>query len=85
MRKKALWGVAILAGLYALRFSLKTSEELRRYNHILSLSNEGPVSQEIPDLMAEVLKQQRQTLAEWMNFVQSAPRDLMRYLKIGTM
>lgn len=86
MKKKTFWGgLAILAGLYALRFGLKTAEELRRYNHIRSLSDDGTVADEAPELVKKVVRGQGDTLKEWMNFLQSAPKDLARYLKIETM
>jgi hypothetical protein len=86
MNKRAFWGgVAVLVGLYVLRMSLKMAEDMRRYNHILSLSNEGRVQDETPELLLQVMKQQKQTLKEWKNFMQSAPKDIMRYIKIETM
>jgi hypothetical protein len=86
MRKKTFWGgLAILAGLYAVRMGLKLSGELKRYNHILSLSNEGTVQEETPELMLQVMKQQKQTIKEWVTFVQAIPKDVVRYLKIETM
>lgn len=86
MNKRKFWGaVATLAALYAARMSLKMAGDLRRYNHILSMSNEGTVSQEFPGLMIQVMKQERQTLKEWMNLIRSAPKDLARYLKIESM
>jgi hypothetical protein len=43
------------------------------------------VQDETPELLLQVMKQQKQTLKEWKNFMQSAPKDIMRYIKIETM
>lgn len=86
MRKRNLWGaVAALAALYAARMAFKMAADLRRYNHILSLSNEGTVRDELPELMIQVMKSERQTVKEWMNFMTSFPKDLARYMKIESM
>jgi hypothetical protein len=86
MNKRRIWGaVAALAALYAIRMSIKMLEDLRRYNHILSLSNEGTVQEEFPELMVQVMKQERQTVREWMKFMTSWPKDLARYMKIESM
>lgn len=86
MNKRNIWGaLAALAALYAVRMTLKMAQEVRRYNHILSMSNEGTVQQEFPELMLQVMKQERQTGKEWMNFMKSAPKDLARYMKIESM
>jgi thymidylate synthase ThyX len=85
-KKRKFWGaIAALAALYAVRMALKMAEDLRRYNHILSLSNEGTVQQEMPELAMQVMKHEKQTVKEWMNFMKSAPKDLARYLKIESM
>jgi hypothetical protein len=86
MKKKHIWGaLAALAALYAAKMTLKMAQDVKRYNHILSLSNEGTVQDEFPELMLQVLKQQKQTIKEWKNFMKSAPKDLMRYMKIESM
>jgi hypothetical protein len=86
MNKRNRWGaVAALAALYAIRAAMKMAHDYRRYNHILSLSNEGTVQEELPELMRQIMKQERQTVKEWMNFMRSAPRDLARYIKIESM
>jgi len=86
MRKRNLWGaVAALAALYAIRLTMKMAEDVRRYNHILSMSNEGTVQEEFPELLRQVVKRERQTVVEWMNFLKSAPKDLARYMKIESM
>lgn len=86
MNKRNLWGaLAALAALYAIRMSLKLAEDYRRYNHILSLSNEGTVQDELPELLVQLYKREKQTLKEWANFAMSFPKDAARYLKIESM
>jgi hypothetical protein len=86
MKKRNIWGaVAALAALYAIRMSLKMFEDLRRYNHILSLSNEGTVQEEFPELFVQIKAREKQTLKEWMNLMKAAPKDVMREIKMMTM
>jgi hypothetical protein len=86
MNKRRVWGaLAALAALYAARMALKMAEDMRRYNHILSLSNEGTVQQELPELIVQVMKHEKQTVKEWMNLMKSAPKDIARYMKIESM
>jgi hypothetical protein len=86
MNKRTFWGaVAALAALYAARMALKMAEDLRRYNRILSMSNEGTVQEEMPELMMQVMKGERQTVNEWVDFMKSAPKDLARYMRIEAM
>jgi len=86
MNKRNLWGaVAALAALYAVKIAMKMAHDLRRYNHILSLSNEGTVFEETPELLLQVKKQQRQTFKEWKNLIKSVPKDVARYMKIESM
>lgn len=86
MRKRTVWGpLAAIAALYLVRLGFKLAGEWRRYDKILAMSNEGTVAQEFPELMVQMLTQQKQTLEEWKNFMRSAPKDLIRYLKIETM
>lgn len=87
MKKRVIAGTIAAAGLalWAARFSLKIAAELRRYDHIRSLSNEGPVMEETPELSMQILRGQQQTLREWLSFLKSAPKDAARYLKIESM
>ncbi|HZZ65613.1 MAG TPA: hypothetical protein VFE17_08955 [Candidatus Baltobacteraceae bacterium] len=86
MRKRMVWGpVAAIAALYLMRFGFKLAGEWRRYDKMLAMSNEGTVAQEFPELMVQIVTQQKQTLKEWKSFLRTAPKDLMRYLKIETM
>ncbi len=84
-KRKVLGAIAALAALYAVRMTLKLAGEFRRYNRILSMSNEGTVQQEFPELMLQVMTQERQTAKEWKTFLKSAPKDLARYMKIESM
>jgi hypothetical protein len=86
MNKRRFWGaVAALAALYAVRMALKMAEDVRRYNHILSMSNEGTVQEEMPELLMQVMKREKQTGKEWVNLMKSAPKDFARYMKIESM
>ena len=86
MKKRTVLGpLAAIAALYLIRFGFKMAGEWRRYDKILAMSNEGTVAQEIPEFMVQIVTQQKQTLKEWKSFLRSAPKDLVRYLKIETM
>jgi hypothetical protein len=87
MKKRSIAGALAAAGiaLWATKFALTMARELRRYDHIRSLSNEGPVMEETPEITMQVLRQQRQTLKEWMLFFQRFPKDAARYAKIESM
>ncbi len=87
MRKRAIAGTIAAAGLalWAAKFALTMAAELRRYNHIRSLSNEGPVMEETPELTMQIVRGQQVTLKEWLAFFKSLPKDAARYLKIETM
>lgn len=86
MRKRTILGTLAAAGAaaYLARFGLKLAAEVRRYDHMRSLSDEGPLMEDAPLLAKSVLRQQQETLREWLGFFKSAPKDLARYTKIET-
>jgi hypothetical protein len=87
MRKRVIAGAVATAGLalWAAKFWMTMAKELRRYDHLRSLSNEGPVMEETPELTLQVMRQQRLTLREWKMFFERLPKDLARYAKIEMM
>jgi hypothetical protein len=87
MKKRSLLGtVAAIAGtVYFTRLGLKLAGELRRYDHIRSLSNEGPVMEETPELMMQMLTHEREAVKDWVAFIKAIPKDIVRYTKIETM
>lgn len=86
MKKRYIFGaLAVLATVYFVRLSLKLRQEYVRYNHILSMSDEGTVMEETPELMLQLLAQQAQTAKEFKNLARSAPKDVARYIKIEAM
>lgn len=87
MKKRNVVGMMAAAGLilWGVRFSMTMAKELRRYDHLRSLSNEGPVMEETPEMTLQVLRQQRLTAREWMQFFQKFPKDVARYMKIESM
>lgn len=87
MRKRTIIGTLAMAAaaVYIARFSSKVAAEIRRYNHMRSLSDEGPISEDAPELMKQIMRQQGQTVKEWFDFFKSAPKDVARYTKIETL
>jgi hypothetical protein len=77
--------LGLLATAYLVRLSLKLRQEYVRYNHILSMSDEGTVAEETPELMLQVVAQQAQTIEEFKKFAMHVPKDVARYLKIEAM
>lgn len=84
-KRKVLGALAALGAIYTLRAALKMASDTRRYNHMRSLSNEGTFQDDFRDLMMQVMDSERQTGREWVNFMKSAPKDLARYIRIGSM
>ncbi len=86
MKKRNIAGpLAALAALYLARLGFKLAGELRRYDHLRSMSNEGPVMEETPDIMQQLMVNERPVLKEWKSFFQAIPKDVARYLKIESM
>lgn len=87
MRKRTLVGTsaAALLGIYFMRLGMKLSGELRRYDRIRSMSNEGPTLEETPDLMMQTMVRERETLKDIVAFFKALPKDIARYLKIESM
>lgn len=86
MTKKIVFGaIAALAAFYTVKMTLKMRHDLKRYNHILSLSDEGTVQEEFPELMLQLAKQETQALKELQTFARKVPKDVKRYMKIEAM
>ena len=86
MRKRTLWGpVAAIAALYAIKIGLRVADDLQRYNRILAMSDEDPLSSKLPNLAMQVLSEERATVKEWMAFFVSFPNDLLRYFRMESM
>ena len=86
MKKRYVFGVlALAAAAYLVRLSLKLRQDYLRYNHILSLSDEGNVMEEAPELMLQLSKQQAQIVEEFKKFALHVPKDIARYIKIESM
>lgn len=86
MKKRYIFGLlALAAAVYAVRMALKMRDDMERYNHILSMSDEGTLQQEAPELLLQVIEQQAQTIKELRTFARKAPKDAARYVKIETM
>ncbi len=87
MKKRTVLGAlagAATAMMFA-RMSMKMTRDLRRYDHLRSLSNEGPVMQETPEMMMQVLTYERHFLKNLKSFFQALPKDIARYMKIESM
>ena len=86
MKKRILWGpLAALGTLYALRMGMQMAQDMRRYNRMLAMSDEPPLSQKMPDLLRDVVRDERATVKEWFGLLLSFPGELMRYVRMESM
>lgn len=87
MKKRYVAGAVAGAALalWTAKMSMKMARDLRRYNHLRSLSDEGPVQEEMPDMMLQLLTQERHFLMALKSFFQSVPHDIQRDAKIFSM
>lgn len=86
MKKRYIFGIlALAATAYVVRLTVRMLQDVERYNRILAMSDEGTVGQEAPELLLQAARQQAQTIKEFRNFARSAPKDAVRYVKIGSM
>jgi len=86
MKKRTLWGpVAAIAALYAIKIGLKLADDAQRYNRILAISGEDPLSAKMPRLAMQILSEERATAKEWAAFLLSFPGDLVRYFRMESM
>ncbi len=86
MRKRMLWGpVAALAAIYALRMAIRMSQDMSRYNRMLAMSDEEPLSRKVPSILGQVVREQRATVNDWLDLLVSFPGELIRYVRMGSM
>lgn len=87
MKKRAYAGIAAgaAAAFVITRMSFKMAKDLRRYNHLRSLSDEGPVQDEFPDMMLQLMTQERHLALALRDFFKALPHDVARDAKIFSM
>jgi hypothetical protein len=87
MKKRTIAGTlaATAAAVYLTRLGLKLAGELRRYDIIRTYSNEGPVLVETPEMLMQIMRQERQTVKDFIAFFKAVPKDVARYTKIEAM
>lgn len=87
MKKRNIFGTLVALGVatYLFKFTAKMMQEIDRYNHIRSLSDEGPVMEETPDMLLQIATQERHFVMGWFAFLKALPHDIARYTKIESM
>jgi hypothetical protein len=86
MKKRTLWGpIVAIAALYAIKIGLRLADDAQRYNRILALSDEGPLTSKLPGLAMQVISEERATVKEWLTFLMSFPGDIVRYFRMESM
>ena len=73
----ALAEASLLAGR-ALWF---TARDLIRYNRMREMSGDGPLSQDVPKMLRQVISKESGTPLELARVVGGLPKDAARYLK----
>ena len=86
MKKRTLWGpLAAIAALYAVAIGLRMADDMQCYNRILEMSDEGTVASKLPELIMNVLSEERATVKEWLALLTTFPADLARYFRMESM
>ena len=86
MKKRILWGpLAAIVALYAISMGMRMADDMRRYNRIRAMSDDGTVAQEMPGLVMQTMNEERATITEWLRFLVTFPGDLVRYFRMESM
>lgn len=86
MNKRMLWGpLAALGALYAISIGFRMADDMRRYNRILAMSDEEPISQKMPGIAMQIVSEERETFREWLRLLLTFPSDLLRYFRMESM
>lgn len=84
--KRAIYVAAGLAvAFYAGRLVLLTAGDWQRINRVRAMSDEGPLSKDVPRLALQTIAEQSVTLNEWGKFFVNAPFEFARYVKAEAM
>lgn len=87
MKKRHWAGTLAVAAVtyYLAKMGFKMARDLERYDRLRAMSNEGPVLEETPDMLMQVMVQERHMLKNWAEFFKAIPKDVARDAKIFTM
>jgi hypothetical protein len=77
----AIGGACVLVA----RAAAGTVGDLRHYNRLREMSNEGPLWQELPEMIREIAAKERGLGPQIAGVIASLPADLLRYIQIETM
>jgi len=87
MRKRNILtaALALTAAAYIARGTAKTLAEWARYEKIREMSDEGPLTQEFPELVAQTIRREGDFLRELATFALRFPYELYRYLRMESL
>lgn len=83
MRAKKIFTTALAVAIagYVARMGILTAFEWQRENKMRAMSDEGPLSKELPWLMSRTLLEEREFVRELALLFVKFPVELARYLK----
>lgn len=83
---KLFFGLAFTAGaIAALRVAQAGASDVRRYNRMRTMSGDGPLTSEIPAIVARVLEAERKALPVLLSTLVTLPSDALRYARMKMM
>lgn len=84
-RKIVTTALALAIAGYMVRMGILTAFEWRREDKMRAMSDEGPLSREIPKLLAQTLIEERVFVRELAMLVMKFPLEMARYLRAESM
>lgn len=87
MKKRYVAGAVAGAAvaLWTAKLAMKMAYDVRRYNHMRSLSDEGPIQEETPELLLQLMTAERHAAFALRDFFKALPHDIARDVKIFSM
>jgi hypothetical protein len=77
----AIGGACVLVA----RTAAGATDDLRHYNRLREMSDEGPIWQELPEMIREIAAKERGLPLQIAGVIAGLPADIARYIKIKTM
>ena len=87
MKSKSLLkgAIALAIAAYAARLAVLIAADWQRMDRIRAMSDEGPLSQELPRLTSQTISEERETVKDFLQLAWNAPYELARYLRAESM
>ncbi|HEX3369185.1 MAG TPA: hypothetical protein VHS56_06385 [Candidatus Cybelea sp.] len=87
MRSKRIVTIVVASAVAAAlaRLAISVAKDVGRYNHLREMSGEGPVWNELPAMLCEVVRREREAPLNLGEVIAGLPADLERYANIKAM